>query len=167
MLERVYIMSHAMTKLTKCVCDQHGTRPACASAQSDQDPCCSLSFSLLVIGLVIEQHGSWSDCADAQVGLDPCWSQTHYVGFVMARLNYIDASGLLAADRSNLFYSNTNCFMYAADWWHLPICCYMFKDIKEIVINIKRKIIFCIIDTVLLWIYLYSFMILSINIFCY
>jgi hypothetical protein len=26
--------------------------------------------------------------ADAQSGLDPCWSQTHYVGFVMARLNY-------------------------------------------------------------------------------
>jgi hypothetical protein len=25
----------------------------------------------------------------AQAGLDPCWSQTHYVGFVMARLNYI------------------------------------------------------------------------------
>jgi hypothetical protein len=24
--------------------------------------------------------------ADAQAGLDPCWSQTHYVGFVMARL---------------------------------------------------------------------------------
>jgi hypothetical protein len=25
---------------------------------------------------------------DAQAGLDPCWSQTHYVGFVMTRLNY-------------------------------------------------------------------------------
>jgi hypothetical protein len=25
---------------------------------------------------------------DAQAGLDPCWSQTHYVGFVMARLNH-------------------------------------------------------------------------------
>jgi hypothetical protein len=23
---------------------------------------------------------------DAQAGLDPCWSQTHYVGFVMAQL---------------------------------------------------------------------------------
>jgi hypothetical protein len=46
----------------------------------------SLSVSLLVIELVSEQHGSWSDCADAQAGLDPCWSQTHYVGFVMARL---------------------------------------------------------------------------------
>jgi hypothetical protein len=35
-----------------------------------------------------EQHGSLSDCADAQAGLDPCWSQMHYVGFVMTRLNY-------------------------------------------------------------------------------
>jgi hypothetical protein len=24
-----------------------------------------------------------------QAGLDLCWSQTHYVGFVMARLNFI------------------------------------------------------------------------------
>jgi hypothetical protein len=24
----------------------------------------------------------------AQFGLDPCWSQTHYVGFVMALLIY-------------------------------------------------------------------------------
>jgi hypothetical protein len=55
-------------------------------AHSDQDPCCSLSVSLLVIGFVSEQHGSWSDCADAQAGLDPCWSQTHYVGFVVTRL---------------------------------------------------------------------------------
>jgi hypothetical protein len=23
---------------------------------------------------------------DVQAGLDPCWSQTHYVGFVMAKL---------------------------------------------------------------------------------
>jgi hypothetical protein len=26
---------------------------------------------------------------DVQAGLDPCWSQTHYVGFVIARLIYI------------------------------------------------------------------------------
>jgi hypothetical protein len=37
-----------------------------------------------------EQHGSWSDCADAKAGLDPCWSQTHYVGFVMARLKCVN-----------------------------------------------------------------------------
>jgi hypothetical protein len=33
------------------------------SAQSDQDPCCSLSVSLLVIGFVSEQHGSRPACA--------------------------------------------------------------------------------------------------------
>jgi hypothetical protein len=56
------------------------------SLQSDQDPCCSLSVSLLEIEMVSEQHGSWSDCTDAQSGLDPCWSQTHFVGFVVTRL---------------------------------------------------------------------------------
>jgi hypothetical protein len=54
--------------------------------QSDQDPCCSLSVSLLVIDLVSEQHGSLSDFADAQAGLDPCWLQTHFIGFVVTQL---------------------------------------------------------------------------------
>jgi hypothetical protein len=36
-----------------------------ASPQSDQDPCCSLSVSVLVIELVSEQHGSLSDCGCA------------------------------------------------------------------------------------------------------
>jgi hypothetical protein len=38
-----------------------GLRPAWiqTSLQSDQDPCCSLSDSLLVIGFVSQQHGSW------------------------------------------------------------------------------------------------------------
>jgi hypothetical protein len=61
-----------MTKLTYCVCEQHGSRPACTS---DQDPCCSLLVSLLVKGFVREQHGSWSDCADVQAGVTNalCW----------------------------------------------------------------------------------------------
>jgi hypothetical protein len=29
---------------------------------------------------------------DAQAGLDPCWSQTHYVGFVMTRLIFIEGN---------------------------------------------------------------------------
>jgi hypothetical protein len=37
--------------------------------QSDQDPCCSLSVSLLVIGFVSEQHGSWSDAVANAL----CW----------------------------------------------------------------------------------------------
>jgi hypothetical protein len=88
-------MSRVTTKPTYCVCDQHGSRPACASAQSDQDPCCSLLVSLLVIDFVSEQHGSWSDCADAQAGLDPCWSQTHYIGFVVTRLKCLQVNKCL------------------------------------------------------------------------
>jgi hypothetical protein len=42
-----------------------------ASAQSDHNPCCSLSVSLLDIGFVRKQHGSLTDCADAQAGLNP------------------------------------------------------------------------------------------------
>jgi hypothetical protein len=75
-----------MKKPTQCVCDLHGSRPVCAFAQTDQDPRCSLSISLLVIELVSEQHESWPDCTDAQADLIPCWSQTHYVGFVVTRL---------------------------------------------------------------------------------
>jgi hypothetical protein len=70
------------------VCNQHGSRPACTSAQSDQDPCCSLTNPITSREINSVQHGSLSDCADAQAGLDPYWSQTHYVGFVMAWLLY-------------------------------------------------------------------------------
>jgi hypothetical protein len=44
---RMLYMSRVTTKPTKCFCDKHGSKPACASAQSYQDPCCSLSVSLL------------------------------------------------------------------------------------------------------------------------
>jgi hypothetical protein len=81
-------LSRVMTKSTYCVCDQHGSRPACASAHSDQNPCCSLTNPITSRETDSEQHGSWSDCADAQAGLDLCWSDTHYVGFVMARLKW-------------------------------------------------------------------------------
>jgi hypothetical protein len=47
-----YIYEQRHDKTNIMLCDQHGSRPACASAQSDQDPCCSLSVSLLVIGFV-------------------------------------------------------------------------------------------------------------------
>jgi hypothetical protein len=64
------------------ICDQHGSRSAFASAQSDQDPCCLLTNSIISRETDSEQHGSCSDCAEAQAGLDPSWSQSHYVGFV-------------------------------------------------------------------------------------
>jgi hypothetical protein len=81
-------VSCVTTKPMQCVCDQHGSRPACASTQSDQDSCCSLTNSITSGETDSEQHGPWSDCADARAGLDPCWSQTHYVGFVVTRLIY-------------------------------------------------------------------------------
>jgi hypothetical protein len=56
---------HDKTNIVRA--DQHGSRPTCASAQYDQDPCCSVS--LLVIEYVSEQHGSWSDYADAQAAM--------------------------------------------------------------------------------------------------
>jgi hypothetical protein len=64
-------MSRVTTKPTQWVCDQHGSRPACASAQSDQDPWCSLTNSFTNTETDSEQHGSM-----------------HYVVFVMTRLIY-------------------------------------------------------------------------------
>jgi hypothetical protein len=62
-----FSLSRVATKPTKCVCDQHGSRPACASAKSDQNPCCSLTNPLTRTETDSEQHGTWSDCADAQL----------------------------------------------------------------------------------------------------
>jgi hypothetical protein len=55
----------------------------------------AISFSTCK-GVVSEQHGSWSDCADEEASLDPCWSQTHYVGFVIARLYVVCYLEILA-----------------------------------------------------------------------
>jgi hypothetical protein len=51
-------------------------------------------FSVSNIALKVNDHNKtitnmshiMAKCADAQAGLDSCWSQTHDVGFVMARL---------------------------------------------------------------------------------
>jgi hypothetical protein len=74
-LKYIQHLSRVTTKPTKCVCDQHGSRPACASAQSDQDPCCSLTNPIASRETDSEHHGSLSDCPDAHAGLDPCLSQ--------------------------------------------------------------------------------------------
>jgi hypothetical protein len=44
-----------------------------ASAQSDQDPCCSLSVSLLVIGLVIRMRGCAGWSGSMLVANPLCW----------------------------------------------------------------------------------------------
>jgi hypothetical protein len=87
-------LSRVTTKPTECVCDQHGFKPACAYAQSDQDPFYSLTNPITSSKTDSEQHGSWSDCADAEAGLDPCWTQTHYVGFAMVQLPSVDKNVL-------------------------------------------------------------------------
>jgi hypothetical protein len=79
-------LSRVTTKPTYWVCDQHGSSPACASTQSDQDPCCMLTNPITSRETDSEQHESWSDCTDALAGLDPCWSQTHYDDFVVTWL---------------------------------------------------------------------------------
>ena len=38
------------------------------------------------------QRRLWSDWADAQADLSLCWAHSHFVGFVMLRLNYYKAS---------------------------------------------------------------------------
>jgi hypothetical protein len=45
-----------MTKPMQCVCDQHGSTPACAPAQSDQDPCCSLTNPITSTETDSKQH---------------------------------------------------------------------------------------------------------------
>jgi hypothetical protein len=56
-------MSRAITKPTKCVCEQNESRPACSSTQSNQDPGCLLTNSITSRDTDSEQNGSWSDCA--------------------------------------------------------------------------------------------------------
>jgi hypothetical protein len=56
---RIKYMSRVMTKPTLWVCNQHGSRPACASAQSDQDPCWLLTNRIKSREPDSEQHGSW------------------------------------------------------------------------------------------------------------
>ena len=36
----------------------------------------------------------WSDWADAQADLSLCWAHSHFVGFVMSRLMYVNSVGL-------------------------------------------------------------------------
>ena len=79
------------------VCDQHGSRWACTSVQSNQDPYCLRQVSVTFTGSDSKQYGSWWDCADALAHLDPCWWQTHYVRFLVARLIYIIQNGILKA----------------------------------------------------------------------
>ena len=79
-------LSHLMTKPTKWLCDQQRLKSAWASAQSDQS---SLSAWRKLGSLPTH----WADSEDSdQTGPMPrliylCWAHSHFVGFVMRRLN--------------------------------------------------------------------------------
>ena len=70
-----------MTKPTKWLCAQRRLRSAWASAQSDQSLRCAKLSSC-------GQRRLWSDWADAQADLYLRWVHSHFIGFVMSRLNY-------------------------------------------------------------------------------
>ena len=77
-----------MSKPTKWVCAQQRLRSAWAFAQSDQ------SIGLRSVGSwgpklsSCGQRRLWSDWVDAQADPSLCWAHSHFVGFVMSRLNY-------------------------------------------------------------------------------
>ena len=79
-------LSCDMTKPTKWVCVQRRLRSVCASTQSDQKlrlRSCSSGPKVSSCG----QQRLWSDWADAQTDLSLRWAHTHFVAFVMSRLN--------------------------------------------------------------------------------
>ena len=62
------------------MCDQQSLRSACAYAQSDRSPCCSLEYSIIV-KLLVGQHleflclerGCRGSSGSARVGVPHCW----------------------------------------------------------------------------------------------
>jgi hypothetical protein len=107
------IMAKFISKPTWCICEQHGSRPACASAQSDQGSCCSLTNSITSRETDSEQHGSLSVCTDAQADLDPCLSQTHYVVFYGAAQLFNNRNLLkyIIALKCIVFFTNAFLFL--------------------------------------------------------
>jgi hypothetical protein len=54
----IYTLKDCNAGLKRYICNNYQVSRVMTSAQSDQDPCCLLSVSLLVIEFVCEQHGS-------------------------------------------------------------------------------------------------------------
>jgi hypothetical protein len=125
-------------------------RPAwiqtCAFAQSDQYRCCSLTNPIASRETDIEQHGSWSDCMDAQTGLDPCCSQTHYVCFVMTRLNNWNSVNRHSQFKYDkvlfhcfcLVFNRVNCKSVQPRSLHLHLLSFIWKNIFMLKLNIKN-----------------------------
>ena len=69
---------------------QRRLRSARASAQSDQSLCCLLKKAWFLSYPFSAHRRLWSDWADAQADLSLHWVHSHFVGFVMRWLNYIN-----------------------------------------------------------------------------
>ena len=80
-----FYLSRDMTKQTKWLCVQRRLKSAWACAQSVRvKKAWVLSYPLSA------QRKLWSDWADAKADLSLRWAHTHFVGFVMSRLIYLD-----------------------------------------------------------------------------
>ena len=85
----IMYMSCDMTKLTKWVCTQQRLRSAWASAQSDRVFTVRMKKMGVLSYPLSSQRRLWSDWVDAQADLSLCWAHSHFVCFVMLRLNYV------------------------------------------------------------------------------
>ena len=75
-------MSHDMTKPTKWVCAHQRLR-----SQADQSSLCT-QWVAKDPSFLHADSKDWSVWADAQADPSLHWAHTHFVGFVMSRLNY-------------------------------------------------------------------------------
>ena len=77
-----------MTKPTMWLCAQRRLRSASASAQSDQSLRFRMKKGWILSYPLNAQRRLWSDWADAQADLSLRCAHSHFVGFVMRRLNF-------------------------------------------------------------------------------
>jgi hypothetical protein len=103
-----------------------GLRPA--SAQSDQDPCCSLTKSITSRETGSEQHGSWSDCSGwsgSMIVTNPLWWFCHdaaysiiiYRGKMEMLISYILMYGLhYLHGAAALCHKLANLLLYLLVW---------------------------------------------------
>jgi hypothetical protein len=112
--------------------NQHGSRPACTFAQSDQDPCCFLTNPFTSRETDGKQHGSW-------ISLQKCagWSGSMLVAnalccFVMMLLIYTICFFVIIYDS---FYSikgnKSHLGMYVGNIIFSSICISFVQMFKE------------------------------------
>ena len=121
-------MSRDMTKPTKWVCAQRRLRSAWASAQSDQS-------SLSAEWVAKDPSFLHADSEDSdQTDLSRRWAHTHFVGFVIFRLIWIQQGPKFVC---KLAQSNQFNFQFVDIWFpHLQLCIfYCFLLLSKIVLR--------------------------------